>query len=395
MRFGGLFHGFSFGAGFELMRRVVVPVVLALCILGLWWWLGPEKPSCDSARQHVARSAVEHAVTRMRAEQGDVRRAAVLHLANDPTDFVTLTLRRRLMEGGWLDLDGTPPMEKIRSLLNFRNPSVYDVEKAREYGKENGLDAVIIGNLDQFETTKDSAVLKGLLKFEEEFHKYVSCPVVLSNDANAAAFGEYVYGGARGMDHFVMITLGTGVGSGIVVDGKLVHGFTGTAGELGHNILIPNGRQCSCGRKGCLEAYTSARGIVQTYVELRKEKGTPADAAQHKGWIGAEVPDKEVTSKMIGDAANAGDPLAKATYAQVGEWLGLACANACTFSAPQAIFLMGGPTLVGAPLLEPLKASFEANLLNIYKGHVDIRMSQLKANEVAILGAAALVELRK
>ncbi|MBQ9863885.1 MAG: ROK family protein [Bacteroidales bacterium] len=237
--------------------------------------------------------------------------------------------------------------------------------------------------------------IKGLLKFEEEFHKYVSCPVVLSNDANAAAFGEYVYGGARGMDHFVMITLGTGVGSGIVVDGKLVHGYTGTAGELGHNILIPNGRQCSCGRKGCLEAYTSARGIVQTYVELRKEKGTPADAAQHKGWIGAEVPDKEVTSKLIGDAANAGDPLAKETYAQVGEWLGLACANACTFSAPQAIFLMGGPTLVGAPLLEPLKQSFEANLLNIYKGHVDIRMSQLKANEVAILGAAALVELRK
>ena len=165
MRFGGLFHGFSFGAGFELMRRVVVPVVLALCILGLWWWLGPEKPSCDSARQHVARSAVEHAVTRIRAEQGDARRAAVLHLANDPTDFVTLTLRRRLMEGGWLDLDGTPPLEKVRNLLNFRNPSVYDVEKAREYGKENGLDAVIIGNLDQFETTNNSAVLKGLLKF--------------------------------------------------------------------------------------------------------------------------------------------------------------------------------------------------------------------------------------
>lgn len=236
--------------------------------------------------------------------------------------------------------------------------------------------------------------MKGLLKFEEEFHKYVSIPVVLSNDANAAAYGEYVYGGARGMDHFIMITLGTGVGSGIVVDGKLVHGSTGTAGELGHNILIPGGRQCSCGRKGCLEAYTSARGIVQTYVELRAAKGTPADADNHAGWIAPNTPDKDVTSKMIGDAANAGDPLALETYRMVGQWLGLACANACTFSAPQAIFLMGGPTKVGKPLTEPLAEAFEENLLNIYKGSCKIHMSQLAANEVAILGAAALVELR-
>ena len=133
---------------------------------------------------------------------------------------------------------------------------------------------------------------------------------------------------------------------------------------------------------------------MQTYVELRQAKGTPAEAANHSDWIGAEVPDKDITSKMIGDAANAGDPLAMETYAQVGDWLGLACANACTFSAPQAIFLMGGPTKVGAPLLEPLKKSFEANLLNIYKGHCAIYMSQLKANEVDMLGAAALVELK-
>ena len=165
MRFGGMFHGFSFGAGFELMRRVVVPVLLALCILGLWWWLGPEKPSCDSTRQQVALTAIEQAANRIRAEQGDVRRAAVLHLVNDPTDFLTLALRRRLMEGGWIDLDGTPPMEKIRNLFNFRNPSVFDVEKAREYGKKHGLDAVIIGNLDQFETTKGAALIKGQLKF--------------------------------------------------------------------------------------------------------------------------------------------------------------------------------------------------------------------------------------
>lgn len=229
--------------------------------------------------------------------------------------------------------------------------------------------------------------MKGLLKFEEEFHKYLAIPVVLSNDANAAAYGEYVYGGARGMQHFIMITLGTGVGSGIVVDGRLVHGSTGTAGELGHNILIPGGRPCSCGRSGCLEAYTSARGIVQTFVELRHERGSSG--------LLAATPDGEITCKMIGDAANAGDELACETYRKVGWWLGIACANACTFSAPQALFLFGGPTQVGAPLFEPLKASFEEHLLNIYKGTCDIRVSQLKANEAAILGAAALVELRK
>lgn len=234
--------------------------------------------------------------------------------------------------------------------------------------------------------------IKGLLKFEEEFHKYTDIPVVLSNDANAAAYGEYVYGGARGMEHFIMITLGTGVGSGVVVDGKLVHGSTGTAGELGHNILIPDGRSCSCGRKGCLEAYTSARGIVQTYVELRTQAGGGAPA--QPGWIDPSTPDKEITSKMIGDAANAGEPLAVEAYRMVGHWLGIACANAVTFSAPQAIFLMGGPTKVGTPLLEPLKKSFDEHLLNIYQGHCEIKMSQLKANEVAILGAAALIKLR-
>ena len=205
--------------------------------------------------------------------------------------------------------------------------------------------------------------IRGLLDFQKEFGKHTSIPFVLSNDANAAAYGEYVYGGAKGMEHFIMITLGTGVGSGIVVDGRLVHGSTGTAGELGHNILIPNGRRCTCGRKGCLETYTSARGIVQTYIELRNEKGVPQEAPRMKGWI--------------------------------TNWLGLACANACTFSAPEAIFLMGGPTKVGEPLLQPLREAFEENLLNIYKGRCEIRMSELATNEVAILGAAALIKLKK
>ncbi len=219
--------------------------------------------------------------------------------------------------------------------------------------------------------------IKGVLNFEEEMHKYMNVPVVLSNDANAAAFGEMVYGGAKGMQHFIMFTLGTGVGSGIVVDGKLVHGSTGGAGELGHNILIPNGRQCSCGRQGCLETYTSARGIVQTYCEL---KGIPVSDA--------------VNSKMIGDLANQGDPIALKTWEIVADQLGLAMANSVTFSAPEAIFLMGGPTKVGDPLLKPLQKAFDKYLLNIYEGSCQIRMSELKANEVAILGAAALIKMK-
>ncbi len=165
MRFGGFFHGFSFGAGFELMRRVIVPAILVATPLMLWWWLGPEKPSCDSARQLAAKCAIAQATGRIRAERGEIRRAAVLHLENDPTDFVTLALREQLKEGGMLDLDGTPSMEKIRNLLNLRNAGMFDAGKAVAYGKDNGLDAVIIGRLDEFETVDRKAVLKGQLKF--------------------------------------------------------------------------------------------------------------------------------------------------------------------------------------------------------------------------------------
>ena len=220
--------------------------------------------------------------------------------------------------------------------------------------------------------------IKGVLNFEQEIHHYMDVPVVLSNDANAAAYGEMVYGGAKGMKHFIMFTLGTGVGSGIVIDGKLVHGSTGAAGELGHSILIPNGRRCTCGRNGCLETYTSARGIVQTYFEL---KGTPVSA--------------DIDSKVIGDMANQGDPVALKTWETVADQLGLAMANSVNFSAPEAIFLMGGPTKVGDPLLKPLQKAFDKYLLNIFAGSSKIHMSQLKANEVAILGAAALIKMKE
>jgi len=165
MRYGGFFHGFSFGAGFELMRRVIVPAILVATPLVLWWWLGPEKPTCDSVRSQAGRVAVAQIADRIHDERGDVRRAVVLHFTNDPTDYLTETLREQLMSKGTLDLDGTPSGEKIRSLFNLRNPGVYNVDEALKYGKSHKLDAVIIGAVDLFETVKGSAVLTGNVKF--------------------------------------------------------------------------------------------------------------------------------------------------------------------------------------------------------------------------------------
>jgi glucokinase len=226
---------------------------------------------------------------------------------------------------------------------------------------------------------------KGVIDLAAMFHDHLDVPVVVSNDANAAAYGELVYGGAKGMKHFVMFTLGTGVGSGIVVDGKLVHGKTGGAGELGHAILIPEGRPCGCGRNGCLETYTSATGIRRTALEMLES--TP----DYDGAL-AKVKPEELTSKMVGDAAKYGDPLALKVFEKTGYWLGIALANAVAFSGPEAIFLMGGPVKAGEVLMKPVRESFKKHLCFVYDGSVDVRVSELPDNEAAILGAAALTK---
>ena len=228
---------------------------------------------------------------------------------------------------------------------------------------------------------------KGVIDLAAMFHDHLDVPVVVSNDANAAAYGELVYGGAKGMKHFVMFTLGTGVGSGIVVDGKLVHGKTGGAGELGHAILIPEGRPCGCGRKGCLETYTSATGIPRTALEMM-EAIPDYDGALRK------VDPKELTSKTVGDAAKYGDPLAIKVFEKTGYWLGIALANAVAFSGPEAIFLMGGPVKAGEVLLKPTRESFKKHLCFVYDGSVDIHVSELPDNDAAILGAAALTKAK-
>lgn len=226
---------------------------------------------------------------------------------------------------------------------------------------------------------------KGIIDLPKLFHEHINVPVVVSNDANAAAYGELVYGGAKGMKHFVMFTLGTGVGSGIVVDGKLVHGKTGGAGELGHAILIPEGRPCGCGRKGCLETYTSATAIRRTTLELLEAMPS------YDGPL-AKVEPEKITSKMVGDAANNGDPLALKVFDKTGYWLGIAMANAVAFSGPEAIFLMGGPVKAGEVLLKPARESFKKHLCFVYDGSVEVRVSELPDNDAAILGAAALTK---
>lgn len=268
-------------------------------------------------------------------------------------------------------------VDKIKLLLKRNNIKEID---GIGIGAPNGN--TYTGSIDKAPNLN----FKGQVKLAEMMKQHIDTKVVVSNDANAAAYGEMIYGGAKNLDHFITFTLGTGVGSGIIIDRKLVLGSTSTAGELGHSIIIINGRQCGCGRQGCLETYTSARGICRTAIELLEKN------PEYKGVL-RQVDFDKITSKMIGDAANAGDPIALQVFENVGYLLGIAMANAVTFSAPQAIFLMGGPVHAGEVLMKPLRKSFEEHLLNIFKDTVEIRVSELADNEVAILGAAALCQL--
>lgn len=208
-------------------------------------------------------------------------------------------------------------------------------------------------------------------------------PVTVTNDANAAAIGEMTYGVVRGMKDFIMITLGTGVGSGIVVNGQLVYGHDGFAGELGHVIMKrQNGRLCGCGRTGCLETYTSATGVARTareYLEIRTEPSTLRD-----------LPIETITSKDVYDAAIAGDAIAKEVFEYTGNMLGEAFADFITFSSPEAIVLFGGLAKSGELLLKPLRESLEKNTVSIFKGKTKILISSLKESDAAVLGASAL-----
>ncbi|MBO4447756.1 MAG: ROK family protein [Bacteroidales bacterium] len=206
-------------------------------------------------------------------------------------------------------------------------------------------------------------------------------PVTVTNDANAAALGEMTYGAAKGMKDFIMITLGTGVGSGIVIDGKVVYGHDGFAGELGHTTAVRNnGRMCGCGRAGCLEAYCSAMGIARTAREWLAATDEPSLLRDLEN----------ITSKDIYDAAKKGDAFSLRVFEYTGTLLGRSFAEFIAFSAPEAIVLFGGLARAKEFLFEPMQKAMNDNVLRIWKGKVKIIFSSLKENDAAILGASAL-----
>lgn len=222
-----------------------------------------------------------------------------------------------------------------------------------------------------------------IVPLAEMFSGRLDIPVALTNDANAAAIGEMTYGVARGMKNFIVITLGTGVGSGIVANGHLLYGSDGFAGELGHvTMRRENGRLCGCGRKGCLEAYCSATGVARTARELLSTTERPS--------LLRDINPEEITSLEVSRAAEQGDELAKEIYRFTGNMLGEACADFAAFISPEAFIFFGGMTKAGDLIIEPIKESYERNVLPLYRGKARFLISGLDGSSAAVLGAAAV-----
>lgn len=213
--------------------------------------------------------------------------------------------------------------------------------------------------------------------------QHIDTKVQVTNDANAAALGEMQFGVAKGMQNFIVITLGTGLGSGIVLNGVLVYGSDGHAGEMGHIIAVPGGRLCNCGRKGCLETYASAEGIRRTVQELLSDDSSPSNLR------GMDFGD--IDGKVITEAAEKGDVLALESFRITADILGRSLADVVTLLSPEAIILFGGLAQAGKVLMQPLQESFEKALLPIHIGKVQLLPSGLKAGDAAILGSAALI----
>jgi len=226
---------------------------------------------------------------------------------------------------------------------------------------------------------------KGIIPLADEFHRHTSLPVIVTNDANAAAVGEMIYGGAKGMKNFVVITLGTGLGSGFVVDGKLVYGHDGFAGEIGHTAIRPgpSNRDCGCGRKGCLETYVSATGLKRSLLKIMADSIKPSELRKYSF--------EELDAEIIHNAAKNGDPLALRAFQHTGRMLGFKLADVVAHTNPEAIFLFGGLALAKDLIFEPAKEYMEENLLSIYKGKVKLLASELSTQNAAVLGASSLI----
>lgn len=225
---------------------------------------------------------------------------------------------------------------------------------------------------------------KGIVPFAQLLSEKFGVPCTVTNDANAAAMGEMMYGAARGMKNFIMITLGTGVGSGIIIDGKMVYGHDGFAGELGHTKIdhTENARLCGCGQRGCIEAYASATGVARTAREIL--------AKTTKKTVLRDLNPEEITSYDVFKAAEQGDEVAKEIFDYTGNLLGQKLADFVAFSAPEAIVMFGGLTKAGHWIMDPVVKALNDNVMPIWKNKVKVMFSDLKEADAAVLGASAL-----
>jgi glucokinase len=232
-------------------------------------------------------------------------------------------------------------------------------------------------------------VWKGIVPLVEYIRKKIDVPVCITNDANAAAMGEMIFGGAKKMKDFIVLTLGTGLGSGIVINGDVVYGHTGFAGELGHTIVVPGGRDCGCGRQGCYETYASASGFVRTVLYMLSEMKEKSSLRN--------IPPSELTAKKVAEAAAKKDPVAVEALDYTAEILAFGIVNAIGFSSPEAVFLFGGLAQAGEMLFAPVREYVDQNVQPIFKGTVKILPSGVSESNAAVLGAAALAwnELKK
>ena len=222
----------------------------------------------------------------------------------------------------------------------------------------------------------------GVVPLAKMFSDRLGIPVALTNDANAAAIGEMTYGVARGMKNFIVLTLGTGVGSGIVINGQLVYGSDSFAGELGHVIVKENGRLCGCGRKGCLEAYCSATGVARSAREFLANSDEPS--------LLRDIDPEKITSYDVSVAAGKGDKIANEIYQYTGKILGEACANFATFCSPEAFIFFGGLVKAGDLIMNPIKKAYDESVLKVYQGKAKFLESGLDGSSAAVLGASAV-----
>ncbi len=281
------------------------------------------------------------------------------------------------------------------SLLTGSYPDVADfvkaiadsVKKMKQKAGDVEIKGIGIGapNGNYYKGTIEQAtnlVWRGVIPIADMIEKETSIKVVLTNDANAAAMGEMIFGAAKGMKDFIVLTLGTGLGSGIVVNGQMVYGHTGFAGELGHMVIVPNGRACGCGSHGCLETYASATGLVRTVLLLMSEMrdNTPL----------RNIPPAQLTSKMIAEEAAKNDPVALKAFDYTAEKLAIGIANSVIFSSPQAVFLFGGLVNAGELLFKPLRQYIDKYVMPWYRGRFEVLPSGIKEANAAVLGAAAL-----